>query len=201
VSGHVDGRVARGERTRRAIVDAHTELVSEGVLKPTAQSVADRAGVSIRALWSNFNDLESLLSASVQRWLELDLTWWTPVDPTLPLDERIVTFCARRAVRLENMAPAARSAALGEPFSVALRMSRRQHVERLLSDLEHTFSPELGPRDGAEPPGYRDLYAAASWPVWSVMIDDLGLPREEAVDAMIDGFRRVLGALSRSPAT
>ena len=60
VSGHVDGRVARGERTRRAIVDAHTELVSEGVLKPTAQSVADRAGVSIRALWSNFNDLESV---------------------------------------------------------------------------------------------------------------------------------------------
>ena len=190
--GHLDGRVARGERTRRAIVDAHTDLVREGVLKPTAQTVADRAGVSVRALWSNFNDLESLLSASVQRWLELDLTWWTPVGPTLPLDERIVTFCERRAVRLENMAPAARSAALGEPFSVALRASRRQHVERLLSDLEYTFSPELGARDGVEPPGYRDLYLVASWPAWSVMVDDLDLSHDEAIEAMIEGFRRVL---------
>ncbi len=189
----IDGRVARGERTRRAIVDAHTELVREGVLRPTAQLVADRAGVSIRTLWSNFSDVEALLQASTRRWLELDTSWWEPVDPALPLDERITRFCDRRAARVELMAPAARSAALGEPFSPALRDSRRQHVERLLSDLEHTFGPDLGPRSGARSAIYAELFVIASWPTWQTMTEDLALTREQALAAMTDGFRRLLG--------
>jgi len=189
VPEQLDGRVARGERTRRAIVDAHTDLVRAGVLRPTAQAVADHAGVSIRTLWSNFSDVEALLEASVARWLELDLTWWTPVDPQLPLSERITTFCRRRADRHEKMAPAARSAALSEPFSAALRASRRQHVERLLADLEHSFSPELGARTVDGPRKYHELYVAACWPTWSVLIDDLRLSREQATAVMIDAFR------------
>ena len=44
----VDGRTARSERTRTAIVDAHLQLIREGDLRPTAEKIAKQAGVSLR---------------------------------------------------------------------------------------------------------------------------------------------------------
>ena len=187
-----DGRVARGERTRRAIIDAHTELLISGQVKPTAQAVADLAGISVRTLWSNFSDSEALREASVQRWLHIDAAGWRPVDPELPLAERITLFCDRHADRIETMAPAARSAALGEPFSLALQLSRRQHVERLLEALEYTFSPELGPRAVETDAIYQELFVVACWPSWRTRTEDLGMDRQDAVDSMVLGFQRIL---------
>jgi TetR/AcrR family transcriptional regulator of autoinduction and epiphytic fitness len=66
----VDGRTARSERTRNAIIDAHLQLISEGDMRPTADRVAKLAGVSLRALWSHFADMEALMAASGQRVLE-----------------------------------------------------------------------------------------------------------------------------------
>ena len=53
VPKRVDGRTARAERTREAIVTAHLELVGEGDLRPTGERIAELAGVSLRALWTN----------------------------------------------------------------------------------------------------------------------------------------------------
>lgn len=188
-----DGRIARGIRTRHAIVAAHTELVREGVLRPTARMVADRAGVSVRTIWTNFSDLEALLRATTELWMEMDLQIWEPVDPDLPLAERIDLFCTRQADRVEHMAPAARSSVLGEPFSPALRHGRRTVGQRLRSDLEHTFRPELGPCD-EDSAAYDELYVTAAWPVWQLLTGDLGRTREQALRSTTASFRRVLGA-------
>jgi AcrR family transcriptional regulator len=186
-----DGRIARGIRTRQAIVEAHTELVRDGVLKPTAQLIADRAGVSVRTIWTSFADLEALLEATTERWLDLDAEIWEPVDPALPLAERIDVFCRRRADRVEQIGPGARSSALGEPFSPALRAAREQHVQRLRDDLDHSFGADLGPRS-RQPTAYEELYVAASWPTWSALVDDLGLTRDQALRTTTAVFRRVL---------
>src|SRR5262245_25381740 len=45
-----DGRALRSERSRRAIVDAMLAWVDDGVAEPTAQQIADRAGVGIRSV-------------------------------------------------------------------------------------------------------------------------------------------------------
>ena len=66
----IDGRTARATRTRSAIVDAHLALISEGDLKPTGERIAERAGVSLRALWANFKDMEALFAASGERLLQ-----------------------------------------------------------------------------------------------------------------------------------
>src|SRR6266542_3616203 len=50
---NVDGRTARAVRTRRAVVDALLELLAEGDLRPSGERIAERAGVSLRALWAN----------------------------------------------------------------------------------------------------------------------------------------------------
>src|SRR5262245_66569994 len=64
-----DGRVRRGQRSGQAIVEALVGLVGDGILEPTAQQVAARAGVGIRTVFRRFSDMESLfaeMSARVQ---------------------------------------------------------------------------------------------------------------------------------------
>src|SRR3954469_20233622 len=103
--GRVDGRTARAERTRNAIVEAHLALIGEGDLKPTGERIADRAGGSLRALWANFKDMEDLFARSAQRLAERQDAEYTPVALDLPLARRIEEFCRQRARILEVIAP------------------------------------------------------------------------------------------------
>lgn len=187
---HPDGRVARGERTREAIIDAHSALLREGELRPTGKAVAGRAGVSLRTLWLNFKDIESLLEATGRYWLDHDASSWTPVPADLPLAQRIERFCVQRAARLEGLAPAARSGLTSEPFSPALRAARLQHLERLHDDLVATFGAELGA--GRDSMAHRVLFALANSMTWQLLRDDEGLDVDEATDVVRLGFRLVL---------
>ncbi|MET0930278.1 MAG: TetR/AcrR family transcriptional regulator [Aeromicrobium sp.] len=188
---NTDGRIARGERTRDEILEAHTALLREGVLKPTGKLIAERAGISLRTLWLNVKDLEALMAASVGYWLDADADLRREVDPSLPLDRRIEEYVAQRTARLEHLAPAARSAVLGEPFSPALQASRHEHVRRVRRDVEQAFGAEL---DASGPRGdvlRNALFVASSWPTWSTLRDDLGLDAAAATAVM----RTSIGAL------
>ncbi|KAA1395707.1 TetR/AcrR family transcriptional regulator [Aeromicrobium ginsengisoli] len=191
---HTDGRIARGERTRDAIVEAHAGLLREGVLKPTAKVIAERAGVSLRTLWLNFKDLETLLEATTAYWLDADAALRQPIDPDVPLSERIDAFCQQRAVRLEHLAPAARSAVLGEPFSSALAAARRELIDRLRRDLLDTFGAELAVEGGADGALCLGLMAATSGMTWSFARDDLGRDVADARAIMRDTVTRLLRA-------
>ena len=57
-----DGRLLRTERSRQLIIEALHELINEGILVPTAQNVADRAGVGIRTVFRHFADMETLFA-------------------------------------------------------------------------------------------------------------------------------------------
>ena len=85
-AARVDGRSARAERTRAAIVEALLELNREGDLKPTGERIAERAGVSLRALWANFKDMEALFAAASARLLERQDAEHRPISADLPLD-------------------------------------------------------------------------------------------------------------------
>ena len=191
---NTDGRIARGERTREAILSAHTSLVREGVLKPTGKIIAERAGISVRTLWLNFRDLEALMAASVTYWLDADARLRRTIDPSLPLEQRIAEFVAQRVEQLEHIAPAARSAALGEPFSPALQSSRRAHIERLKSDLLGVFGDEIGAARGGSDLTLHSLYVVTSWPSWATTRDDLGLDVEAAAAVMRHGVLATLTA-------
>lgn len=188
---NTDGRIARGERTREAIIDAHTELLSEGVLKPTAKVIAERAGISLRTFWLNFNDLEALLVATTAYWLEADSKLWQAVAADLPLAQRVERYVSQRVGRLEHIAPAARSAALGEPFSAALQASRRAHVQRSVDNLESAFAAELEAAGADRDTLLKSLFVATSWPSWTSLRDDFGMDVAAATAVM----RRSLTAL------
>src|SRR5271155_5351046 len=55
-----DGRVARGQRTRRSVAEALMQLLRDGESDPTAKAVARRAGVSLRLVFHHFADMDDL---------------------------------------------------------------------------------------------------------------------------------------------
>jgi TetR/AcrR family transcriptional regulator of autoinduction and epiphytic fitness len=140
----VDGRTARSERTRNAIVDAHVSLITGGDMRPTADKIAKLAGVSLRALWSHFADMEALFTASAQRILNKRDESFVPISPDQPLTARIEAFCKQRARMNDAIGPAARASALKEPFSPALQHYRKLHVERVRDEVRALFGAEIG---------------------------------------------------------
>jgi TetR/AcrR family transcriptional regulator of autoinduction and epiphytic fitness len=175
-SPRVDGRTARSERTRNAIVDAHVKLITDGDLRPTADRIAKLAGVSLRALWSHFADMEALFAASGERILQSRDAAFEPVPPDLPLGERIDAYTRQRARLLEQIAPAAKAAALKEPFSPALQRYRRLHTERVHDELRTLFGAELG----GDSERLAALTAVSMWGTWDTLRTAMSLDVEAA---------------------
>jgi TetR/AcrR family transcriptional regulator of autoinduction and epiphytic fitness len=190
----VDGRTARSERTRNAIIDAHLQLISEGDMRPTADRVAKLAGVSLRALWSHFADMEALMAASGQRVLEQRDASYRPIPADLPLPERIDAFCDQRARLLEEIGPAARASALKEPFSAGLQRYRKLHTSRVRDELTTTFASEIGSDEEL----LNALIATSLWPTWATWRDAMGLPVEAARAALARTVTALIGPAGAS---
>lgn len=164
-----DGRLARGVRTRRAVAEAMVTLLEEGDPQPTARRIAERAGVSLRAVFHHFDDMESVLRAAVVIQAERHWTAIRPVPPDVPLEERIGRFVAQRARLYDAVGPVRRAAAALEAGSptVAAEMGRSRQM--LSEDLRTTFAPELSRVVG--PAGHAEVTRAAlelvtSWETW-----------------------------------
>src|SRR3954471_2024580 len=86
----LDGRSARSDRTHRALTDAMLELLDEGDLKPTAERIAARAGVSERTLVQHFPDRQALCQGAALAQAERIAPLIEPL-PTVeaPVDERV----------------------------------------------------------------------------------------------------------------
>ena len=187
-----DGRVLRGERNRRAVVEAMLALIEEGDPQPTAKRVAERAGVALRSVFHHFDDVESVLAAAAR--LQAQRHWHVvqPVAPELPLGERIAQIAAQRSILFERIAPARRAALLVEHDSPVISDWLEEGRARLRRQLVATFAPELtGDR--------RELLAAlevcASWTTWESLRRRQGL----SVNAARRVMARLLTALVKEP--
>ncbi|MFR9777817.1 TetR/AcrR family transcriptional regulator [Micromonospora sp. MS34] len=191
VPARVDGRAARAERTRAAIVAAHLALIDEGDLRPTGERIAERAGVSLRTLWTNFKDMETLFAATGQRIGERLGALWRPIPAELPLTRRIAEFSDQRARMLEALGPSARASALREPFSRQLRRNRELAIDRVRREIELVFDHELAHAGEGRGQLLDALTVASTWAAWAMMRDAMGLDVEAARATMA----RTLGAL------
>jgi AcrR family transcriptional regulator len=188
-----DGRAARSLRSRRAIVDAMRALHAEGDLRPTAPRVAERAGVSVRTVWQQFADMETLLVEANRRDFEILKSLTERIDPGLPLPARVAVFTSQRARILEQMTPTWRAARIHEPFSDALARSRATTLAKAKAELETVFTPEL-----AELPGKRrqwlldGLHAVSIWSFWESLRTELGLGLDQAEELFRHTFTALL---------
>ena len=178
--GRVDGRTARARRTRAAIVEAHLALISEGDLRPTGERIAERAGISLRTLWTNFKDMETLFEASGAELLRQQDAAYRPISAELPLAKRVDAFCRQRARLLQLIAPSARAAQMREPISDQLRRNRLKHIARVRAEVEQLFAVELAQAGTGREQVVHALVAASTWPAWSTLREGIGLGVDQA---------------------
>ncbi len=137
-----DGRVARGERTRAAIVAAFLDLLSNGSPSPTARDIAARAGVSVRSIFQHFDDLEALRADVVRLQAERIRPMIDDLDDSGPLDRRIAALVAQRRRLYEHIAPLRRSVS-GVERSGAVQAGIDEMHWRLRRQLSAQFAEEL----------------------------------------------------------
>jgi AcrR family transcriptional regulator len=190
-----DGRAARSHRSRLAIVNAMRELHAEGDLRPTAPRVAERAGVSLRTVWQQFADMETLLVEANRRDNEIVRSLIQHIDQDQPLAARIALFTGQRARILEQMTPTWRAARIHEPFSAELARNKARTLMIAKADLERIFAPELAHVTGVRRQQLvNGLHAVSIWSFWESMRTELGLGPEPAEDLMRATFTGLLAA-------
>jgi len=130
-----DGRILRSERSREAIVRAIHGLVGQGVLRPTAEQVAEEAGVGIRTVFRHFSDMDSLFSEMTSRLRETAVPLLTSGERGGSLEARSRGAVERRAAMYEHIAPYRRSASLSRWRSEYLQRQETAFVRELRKDL------------------------------------------------------------------
>ena len=173
----VDGRNLRAERTRAALATAYLDLLTEGDLRPTAERIAERAGVSPRSVFKHFPDREALFAAAseIQERRVRELVG-DPPEPTGPLDERLDAFVDQRARFHEFVSPVRRSAVLTEPFSPVIAAKLQMARAAGAAHVDQVFAPELERLSGPERDDLRAaLCAIAAWPTWESLRRHQGL--------------------------
>ena len=150
LDGKVDGRAARAERTRNAVVDALLDLIDGGTLQPTAQEVAERAGVSLRIVYVHFEDTQKLFAAAAARQSERIVADFKMLSDTGPFAERLEAFVAMRARIYQRVFNTRRAARLYEHAAplvantlAFVRAAKREEAERVFSKELARFSPSL----------------------------------------------------------
>lgn len=149
-----DGRRAWRDRNRLAVVDALLDFYAEGNLRPGAQAVAERSGVSRRSVFRYFEDLDDLDRTAIQRQQErvrhlIEL----PELGEGPLELRIQRIAAQRTTLFAAIAPAARVSRIRAPFQRVLAEELAASRKVLGRQVERHFQVELSAMPAAERAG------------------------------------------------
>jgi AcrR family transcriptional regulator len=190
-----DGRVRRGERSGHAIVEALLELIGDGIMEPTAQQVATRAGVGIRTVFRRFSDMESLYAEMGARVHAAAAPLVLDAQPSGDLMTRARELVSRRVVFFERIAPFKRSANLKRWRSPFLRDRHADLVRRLRADLLR-WLPEL---DHAPDALVEALDLVTSFEAWDRLRTEQRLGRERAQAALERMVLGIVAELDRRP--
>jgi AcrR family transcriptional regulator len=187
-----DGRVARGQRTRRRVADALISLLRDGDPDPTAKVIAERAGVSLRLVFHHFCDMDDLYRTVSSLQLERQRREQPNVSPQLPLAIRILETVHYRSVLFEEISPVRRAAVRRSGSSPDVTAAVTFSNILLSDNLSAAFAPELDTctdDEGSELLAALD--AATSWEAWERMRRGSDLPVATASRVMT----RTLSAL------
>ena len=170
-----DGRVARGQRTRRNVADALVSLLAEGDSEPTARAVAERAGVSLRLVFHHFADMDDLYHYVAALQLRCEWSTLARVSPALDLPARVDRTAAERAELYERIGPVRRVISR-RTSSPGVKRAMAAADALLLEHLKYTFTPELDALSESERAEQLEaLDTAASWEAWDRMRRTSGL--------------------------
>jgi AcrR family transcriptional regulator len=180
-----DGRVARGQRTRRNVADALCQLLRDGEPDPTAKAIAEQAGVSLRLVFHHFADMDDLYLYVAALQLRRQWTDLPRVSSKLSLPTRIERTVSHRATLYEEISPVRRAVARRASTSPAIAAAVTSGDTMLVENLKHVLAPELAQL----PAGMREdhleaMDIATSWEAWERMRRGSHLPVRSAKRVM-----------------
>ena len=189
-----DGRRARRERGRVAVIDAMLELLQEGKVPPAVELIAERSGVSVASIFRYFQGIDDLQFQTFQRFRErFEPLVRTTVDGDLAT--RTDAFVQSRLYLYEQagaiMAVGRLRALEHQPLVEASAQMRGVLADQVRS----TFAHET---DGSTPGRSADLVAVidalTSLESWDVMRKTHARSRPQIARAWAQGIRALVSA-------
>jgi AcrR family transcriptional regulator len=185
-----DGRNRRAAETRRKILAAAKDMISETSAAPTVVAVAKRADVSVRSVFQHFGDVESLF-VTVCDSIRSDVVMPPPTSSGLPLEDRIARLIGNLGQIFDRIVPL--RVAAGQ---FANNPGLIERVQKMKSDVrqgtQEVFAPEFAALSEQGREELADAIGAAlSLEAWVVLRrrDGMSFDRATAV------WRRTLSAL------
>lgn len=188
-----DGRHARSERTRAAVAAAMLECIIAGSPRPSAEEIAVRAGVSSRAVFRHFDNLEALLEEVARHQIEQVSRALPPILTEGTLEQRIDALVANSACRNELIAPV-RHAVLAS-YSVSSQFKMRHAWLRgvVRKQIQKVFSNELARLpDKKRPERIAAIRALLSFSYWIALREHEKLSKEAASRILRDAVSALL---------
>lgn len=186
----VDGRRARSERSKQAIIDASLALMEEGNLIPTAQQISDRAGVGIRSFFRHFEDMETLFATIDAQNRAATEALYLGGDRDGTLEERVLHAVERRAEGYEEQRKLILSTSAQLWRSETLRKNYARYQRGLRKDLDD-WLPELKQLARSE---REAVDAIASFEMWHRLRYHQGLGKQATIDALVGLLNSLLKA-------
>ena len=138
-----DGRRLRSLISQNIIVDAMMTLIQRGILEPTAQEVADEAGIGIRTVFRQIQDKENLFSKMDEKVrATLQETLKRATNPRGNLEERIEGLIELEAEIFERNIQFLR-ATLANKWKYNTLQKNYERNQRNIKSLLYTWIPEL----------------------------------------------------------
>ena len=180
-----DGRLLRTERSRQLIIEALHELINEGILVPTAQNVADRAGVGIRTVFRHFADMETLFATMDVQLRQSYEGLFIGGDRDGTLEERILHATERRAAAYEKQSCLMRSTRSQMWRSPVLQKHYARNQRGLRKDLLD-WLPEIGSLNAVRREAVDTI---TSFETWDRLRSQQGLSVKSSVEVVCEMMR------------
>ena len=185
-----DGRVVRGERNRKALLDAAYNLIAEGNLAPAAPEIAERAGVGLRGLFRHFGDMEGLRAALDERTSAEGAAKFASGNREGSLRKRLLHAVEQHAISYESQGNLFRAMQIDRWNSEVLRKSYDRDNYRLRKDLEN-WLPEL---KSLSTHRREAVDATASFEAWQRLREHQHLSVESSIDIIYDTIKVLMTA-------
>lgn len=186
-----DGRIKRSQDSQQRIVAALIELVAEGHVTPSAEQVADRAGIGLRSVFRHFKDMDTLyremsnaLAATIESVVRRPFKGDTWQDKVLELVDR-------RATVFEKLTPYLQAAQAQRQRSAFLRRGHERFVEALRDILIGLLPPKVARQSQL----VEALDLLVSFEAWQRLREDQGLDVTKARRVLKGTITSVLGAV------